>query len=922
MADTFIVYPNASGGQTTYAVPFEYLSTTFVKAAVNGVSAPFTFLSTYMIEFDTAPSGVLVIYRDTNQGTLINTYLDGSVLRDAQLNTSYWQNLHVSEETADRALRLSLLNQWDAKGKVIKGVPTPTADDHATNKKYVDDADEVLQGNIDELREYVDDQDAALKAYVDTQDAALQAEIDAVEVRTADLEDRMDDAEERLDGLEPYYDDTTSMGGHVWFEDPAGNVILGGDSRLEFDHDTKTFRTPAFDIVVGGDDEELLVVEDSAGNQHNPFDVLSAPVTFMMGTEDEQTLSITDAAGNSHVFGDLPVDLRLGRDDEQGIFMEDGAGNTHILSDALPFEITLGDPYNPLITLEDEAGNTHILADYTGDVSVGEAVVADASYFTKAELKYVNDRAAAKALDLESEDVSGWAEYRPGANMRYHQGQSFTAGAAFARLLATTSWMAIQGWYHNAWSVGPDSRCVSGGATYITYGSDTRILHRLSEKFVYPTGTDNFYTDIEIAAGDYPDNARGGTPETVSEIVFNHLRQAFYGSTDTVDTTRWSLVLNGAKTDGTLNQISSGDGLARGLHAFTVAKEGILAAAGSAPSTVAAGVTTEPKHCDFILWNHGEAAYYLDDEADPPVPGTPAQYVTQLCDLDDDYFAEMQVQFGTTAGVGQDKRHRMLMLQDGGPRYGDTELVTQQAMVSIMTNRTGRNLGKFLVGTKYEVSSPLYMTTTIGWSQDNNGHPLQSGNAMMAIRFGVAMYYLSVRNEPYWIPFPYEVFVKGNKFLIGVPCKFPPMREAAVTVGHFKMFLDHKGITFEDDDAIEVPVQNVRVVADKLYGYLIEGIVDESVDLLDYPIMKAGKRQLTGPNKGATNFLDQGPRVDIPITLPFNKNNTVGPEGYQDSPATNGFGRYLEDIPGYVGKPDLGNWMACHVLTATALPAL
>ncbi|WP_353654461.1 phage tail fiber protein [Mesorhizobium sp. C089B] len=55
MANSYVFYPSATGSTTDYSVPFEYLSQTFVKATVNGASVPFTFLSTYMIRFTTAP---------------------------------------------------------------------------------------------------------------------------------------------------------------------------------------------------------------------------------------------------------------------------------------------------------------------------------------------------------------------------------------------------------------------------------------------------------------------------------------------------------------------------------------------------------------------------------------------------------------------------------------------------------------------------------------------------------------------------------------------------------------------------------------------------------------------------------------------------------------------------------------------------
>lgn len=102
MANTYVIYPDQTGDTTDYSLSFNYLSRNFVKATVDGVEAPFTFLSSHMIRFDEAPVGELKIYRETDATELINTYSDGSILIDDDLNESYYQTLHVSEEIDNR----------------------------------------------------------------------------------------------------------------------------------------------------------------------------------------------------------------------------------------------------------------------------------------------------------------------------------------------------------------------------------------------------------------------------------------------------------------------------------------------------------------------------------------------------------------------------------------------------------------------------------------------------------------------------------------------------------------------------------------------------------------------------------------------------------------------------------------------------
>ena len=59
------------------------------------------------------------------------------------------------------------------------------------------------------------------------------------------------------------------------------------------------------------------------------------------------------------------------------------------------------------------------------------------------------------------------------------------------------------------------------------------------------------------------------------------------------------------------------------------------------------------------------------------------------------------------------------------------------------------------------------------------------------------------------------------------------------------------------------------------------------------------------------------PNHDLPFDLPFDETQTYFPEGGRDNTSINGIGRYLESIPGWVGKPDLGNPCARRTITAT-----
>ncbi|MBT1154418.1 hypothetical protein J1C56_02310 [Aminobacter anthyllidis] len=134
-----ILFPDEIGGRTSYAIPFEYLSQSFVKATLNGTSVPLSFSDTFTVVITPAPVGELVIYRDTPKDTLINTYADGSILVDDDLNASFWQSLMVAEEVAEAAIAKGADGHWDAKGLKVSNVATPVAASDVVTKGWAED---------------------------------------------------------------------------------------------------------------------------------------------------------------------------------------------------------------------------------------------------------------------------------------------------------------------------------------------------------------------------------------------------------------------------------------------------------------------------------------------------------------------------------------------------------------------------------------------------------------------------------------------------------------------------------------------------------------------------------------------------------------------------------------------------------------
>jgi len=138
------IYEATGDGSTTdFTIPYTYLEADDVTAFVGGVSTSFTFTSSNVVTFASAPAnGVTVrIVRNTDLDNLNVTYSDGGALTAQQLNNSNNQLLFGVQEAIDRAnesIAVAADGKYDAQTRGIKNVATPTNANDATNKSYVD----------------------------------------------------------------------------------------------------------------------------------------------------------------------------------------------------------------------------------------------------------------------------------------------------------------------------------------------------------------------------------------------------------------------------------------------------------------------------------------------------------------------------------------------------------------------------------------------------------------------------------------------------------------------------------------------------------------------------------------------------------------------------------------------------------------
>lgn len=130
------------GSTTQYAITFDYIDSTHVKAYLDGIATSAFTVSSSTLTFTTAPAnGVTVrIERATPIDARLTDFTDGSVLTEADLDQSANQNFYVAQEITDAQennLQLDTDDKFDARSKVIKNVADPVNNTDAVNKQFI-----------------------------------------------------------------------------------------------------------------------------------------------------------------------------------------------------------------------------------------------------------------------------------------------------------------------------------------------------------------------------------------------------------------------------------------------------------------------------------------------------------------------------------------------------------------------------------------------------------------------------------------------------------------------------------------------------------------------------------------------------------------------------------------------------------------
>lgn len=143
MALSYETY-TGDGSNTNFVVPFPYISKGDVVAIVDGASAPFTWLSSSIIQMAVPPAaGKLVkIKRATPVANALVDFEDASTLTEADLDLSQQQMLYLAQEAADTLTNTvssdDTTTEMNAHNKRIINVGNPINSQDAATRGWVE----------------------------------------------------------------------------------------------------------------------------------------------------------------------------------------------------------------------------------------------------------------------------------------------------------------------------------------------------------------------------------------------------------------------------------------------------------------------------------------------------------------------------------------------------------------------------------------------------------------------------------------------------------------------------------------------------------------------------------------------------------------------------------------------------------------
>lgn len=230
----------ADGSQKAFAVPFDYLRTSFVKVKLNNIATSDYEVLNREVVFVTAPVAqtLIEIYRVTPTTPLVS-WADASIMKALDMNVSQVQQLHIIEEGQDWSKLNSVVLEDDVYNmrfhRVIN-VADPVDDQDAVTKKYMES---VQGGFVSENKKLVAEAtkqvDLATEQANKASTKAVEASASASNAKNSEANaQKWAESSESPDGKEDVDSPTGKTQSAKGWADTAKNIAESMGQRIQF----------------------------------------------------------------------------------------------------------------------------------------------------------------------------------------------------------------------------------------------------------------------------------------------------------------------------------------------------------------------------------------------------------------------------------------------------------------------------------------------------------------------------------------------------------------------------------------------------------------------------------------------------------------------------------------------------------------
>ena len=259
------------------------------------------------ITFTTAPVGQLIIYRETPTDRMVQ-FMEGSVLKAADMNISTLQQLHIIEEAQDWTTSNSIVfNEetltWEGRNHRLSDLADPINAQDAVNKKYIEDT---KTGYISEMNSVKDSCISSLNSIKDTFSTFVTAKTSEVNNLKTQAETAVTNANNHANRAQAWAESESSPDGEpdsksskTWAAEAKQSAAAAAQSAQDAADTAAGLGNPVMEVTESNGTVTVKKADNSTTTFNTIANATNATNATNAANADSATKATQDGNGNN-----------------------------------------------------------------------------------------------------------------------------------------------------------------------------------------------------------------------------------------------------------------------------------------------------------------------------------------------------------------------------------------------------------------------------------------------------------------------------------------------------------------------------------------------------------------------------------------------------------------------------------------------